>query len=469
MSRFNAVCLSALFAAALVVALPLTQEKESLGNTVLFKLHDRSGFAVKTFKKLGCSHDELVESVNGTAQYIGYMDDLERLQGLGFEIEEIIPSRPFYEIAPPAGYDNPSALFQKFTDLQNKYPTLGKLINLNQQYNAKLTWEGRTIYTFKISDNVSTDENEPNVLIVSNHHSRELITPQLALDTAQRLLAGYGTDSTITRLINDNQIYIIYTLNPDGLAYVWERDNLWRKNRRNNGATYGVDLNRNYPFGWDFSCAGSTNPGSETYRGPSAASEPETQLMMSFQRERRFAKVLDFHSYARDVRPNYGECGTLPSRIDSMFKAYGDQLATAANYIRTQSCCMGGDIHFAYYYQGSHAVLIETGTAFQPPASEMQRELERVWPLTLRFLSFSTPISGRVLDSRTLAPVEASFGISAFTWSYGEKWTSDPRTGRYHLWLPDGSYQITVSAAGYTTKTVTVNASSAGSVTDILL
>jgi len=45
----------------------------------------------------------------------------------------------------------------------------------------------------------------------------------------------------------------MWTMNPDGLAYTWSTDNMWRKNRnRNPGGSYGVDLNRNYPIGWDF-------------------------------------------------------------------------------------------------------------------------------------------------------------------------------------------------------------------------
>jgi len=74
----------------------------------------------------------------------------------------------------------------------------------------------------------------------------------------------------------------MWTMNPDGLAYVWSTDNMWRKNRKlNPGGSYGVDLNRNYPIGWNFSCGGSSVETSETYKGISAASEPEIQTMMS--------------------------------------------------------------------------------------------------------------------------------------------------------------------------------------------
>ncbi|MCL4130309.1 UNVERIFIED_CONTAM: hypothetical protein GTU68_012983 [Idotea baltica] len=65
--------------------------------------------------------------------------------------------------------------------------------------------------------------------------------------------------------------------NPDGYAYTWSDDRMWRKNRRkyDEDLCYGVDINRN--FDDNFGGLGtSSNSCSETYHGPSAASEPET-------------------------------------------------------------------------------------------------------------------------------------------------------------------------------------------------
>ena len=74
--------------------------------------------------------------------------------------------------------------------------------------------------------------------------------------------------------------------NPDGYQYTFDDDRLWRKNLRdndNNGEITvgdGVDPNRNFADHWGYDDEGSSNePFSETYRGPSAASEPETQAM----------------------------------------------------------------------------------------------------------------------------------------------------------------------------------------------
>ncbi|HMP31616.1 MAG TPA: M14 family zinc carboxypeptidase, partial [Saprospiraceae bacterium] len=75
---------------------------------------------------------------------------------------------------------------------------------------------------------------------------------------------------------------------------------MWRKNAYKNaaGTVVGVDLNRNYGYKWGYDNEGSSiNPASETYRGPSAFSEPETQAMSSFVTDHNFKLCLNFHSH----------------------------------------------------------------------------------------------------------------------------------------------------------------------------
>jgi len=191
--------------------------------------------------------------------------------------------------------------------------------------------------------------------------------------------------------------------------------------------------------------------------------------MVKFQSERKFAKVFDFHSYARDVRPNYGECGTLPSTISQYFRSIGQVIANSISYALGVSCCMGGDIHVAFQGQGSLAYLLETGTAFQPTAPVMRQELVRVWPGTLYFLGLPIAVQGHVYNAATRAPIEAAFTIRGVTFAYGERWTSHPVTGRYHLWLPTGSWTVDISASRFVTRTVVLSINQFGIKEDIFL
>ena len=78
---------------------------------------------------------------------------------------------------------------------------------------------------------------------------------------------------------SDADVWIVPTMNPDGLA---------AGTRRN---AHGVDLNRNFPTdGWV-----RTDPGSTTYGGPRAASEPETRAMTTFLREIRPQWIVSLH------------------------------------------------------------------------------------------------------------------------------------------------------------------------------
>ncbi len=106
---------------------------------------------------------------------------------------------------------------------------MAQLIDVTATFNTKPTVEGNHLYALKISDNVGLDEDEPNVLVISNHHAREMITPEIAVTLAQRLVEGFASgDEYLSNLVSKNQIYVAYTWNPDGLNYVWSRDNMWR-------------------------------------------------------------------------------------------------------------------------------------------------------------------------------------------------------------------------------------------------
>lgn len=329
-----------------------------------------------------------------------------------------------------------------------------------------------------MSDNAPEDESEPNVLIVSNHHARELITPELALNYATRLLAGYETASKLEtgelgesdiseedaaeaqdakNILDGSQVYVMWTMNPDGLNTVWTKNSWKRTNGRN------VDLNRNYPIGWSLPCGGSTDDSGETYRGQKPFSEPETKTMRAFQDNRNFAKVMDFHSYAQQVRTNYGNCAHLPGGIDKGFEKIRDQVANKMDYQASRSCCMGGNIHYAYNRHGSLAYLVETGTAFQPSSEEKDATVEQVWPGMKNFLQHPIAVSGIVTDEKTGDPLRAELKLPEYHFTQGERLESGER-GHYHLWLPNGMHKVEVHAPGKPVKTLTVEAKEGGNV-----
>jgi hypothetical protein len=272
----------------------------------------------------------------------GYVDVVANPKQLDFLFSQRVPvsviGTPNMAMAAPAldsnlgDYHTYAEMESVLTALATNYPDLASLSSI------ATTWEGRTIYALKISDNVSVDEDEPEVLFIGNHHARELMTVDLTLRFAEYLLTNYGTLPEATAHIDLREIYFVPMLNPDGHYYVQQNHGgswwtWWRKNRRDNGdGSFGVDLNRNYGYEWGYDDIGSSpNPSSDVYRGPSPFSEPETQAIRDFCNSRNFGLWFSYHSYGELLLYPWGYiAGYTPDH--ELFYALGDTLTSSNGY-----------------------------------------------------------------------------------------------------------------------------------------
>lgn len=411
--------------------------------------------------------DVLYGSITETSiEIIVTPNELNSLQARGFEIEILSRGRPFVEIQKEEmknsqgllfpGYPDLADIIDEMYDVESSYPSVCKVYDLTETYDVSPTYEDRHIYAMKISDNVDQDEDEPNFLMVSCHHAREIVTPVIALYTIEQLTTEYSYDPDITAAVDDYEIWIAPVWNPDGYEYCYYHDNMWRKNRN---PPDGVDLNRNYPFGWNSECAGSTDPYSETYKGSSPASEVETQTMIAFSNDRHFAKVIDYHSHGREVLHGYC-CHSHP--FSSFFEAEATSLSSAAGYggsIRIPSS-EEENYEWQIWANGSFANLMETHTEFQPTYSSALAEAAQVWPGTIWLFERPISVSGHIVDSLTGEPLVTSINILDVSFPNGEEFFSEPRYGRYHLFLPPGIYTLKVSCENYYTWTHEVTVTS---------
>ena len=198
------------------------------------------------------------------------------------------------------GYYTYNEIVSVVDQIQAAFPTLvAPRTSLGQSI------EGRELWLWKVSDNPLLDEGEAEARFDALHHAREPEGMQIALWFMLWLLEGYGSDPVATYLVDERELYFVPCVNPDGYAYNQQTNpgggGMWRKNRRPNGGlgSYGVDLNRNYPYQWGYDNSGSSNnPLSETYRGQSAASEPEVAAMVAFLAGREFSTALSIHTYS---------------------------------------------------------------------------------------------------------------------------------------------------------------------------
>ncbi len=447
----------------LLLFAPLASGQDTL-RRVRIQAEDAPALASR-FEAEGC--DVLEGAVQATSlELVVSVAELGELDRLGYAPEVLEIGQPFAQKQAAdggvAGYPDLTQIYAQMAAWEASFPNLAQVVDLTAKYGLPPTEEGRNLFALKVSDNVTLDEDEPALLVVSAHHSRETVTPVIALRMMESWLTAYGTVSSITQVIDEQEIWIAPVWNPDGYEHVFQVDNLWRKNRRVLPTATGVDLNRNYPQGWDTACAGSTDPTSLTYKGTSPASEAETRTMLTFAKDRHFARVIDFHSYGEEVLWGYA-CLTYP--FDSFLMAEALALAAACGYTDERPPTAEGE-HFewAFAKKGSHSFLIETEAEFQPPFADALAEAQQVLPGILWMAERPIPISGHVTDACTGAPLEASIELVGVSFSNGETNGSGGPFGRYHVFVPEGSWTLEFSLAGYDAQQHVVNVPPGGSV-----
>jgi carboxypeptidase T len=301
-------------------------------------------------------------------------------------------------------YHNYGETVSQITGVANANPAIVQRLQIGTSY------EGRAIYALKISDNVLTDEAEPEVMFTANQHAREHLTAEMALYLIGQLTSGYGSDPRITNIVNSREIWIVPMVNPDGVEWdiATASYRMWRKNRQPNGTSsaVGTDLNRNYGYRWGC-CGGSSGTfSSETYRGASAFSAPETRAVRDFVNSRVIGGVqqikasIDWHTYSELVLWPYGYTFTdVPSdmRADdqAVFSTFGRELAGTNGYIPEQ----GSDLYITDgtiddWLYGQHRIFSYTfemypttsNPGFYPPDEVIGRETSRNREAALRLL-----------------------------------------------------------------------------------
>ncbi len=235
--------------------------------------------------------------------------------------------------------------------------------------------------------NSATPGPKPKLFITSAIHAREYTTAELMTRYAEYLVANYNSNADITWILDHHEVHLMLHTNPDGRKQA-ETGLSWRKNTNQNycGATStsrGADLNRNFQFYWGCCGGSSSSQCSETYRGPSAASEPETQAVQSYARaifpDQRADPItaaapddatglyIDIHSYSELVLWPWGFTSTVAPNGVAM-QSLGRKFAFYNNYLPEQAIGLyatdGTTDDFIYGDLGVPAYTFELGTSF---------------------------------------------------------------------------------------------------------
>jgi hypothetical protein len=287
------------------------------------------------------------------------------------------------------------------------YPSLAR------KYSYGTSYGGRDLIAVKISDNVATDENEPEVLFTHHQHAREHLTVEMAIHLLRWLTSSYASNSRISGLVNSREIWILPDLNPDGGEWDIATGSYrsWRKNRQPNSGSsaVGTDLNRNWAYRWGCCGGSSGSPSSATYRGSAGESAPEVRAVSNWVRGRVVGGVqqikthIDWHTYSELVLWPYGytyndtAAGLTLDDHDAL-EALGRNMASTNGYTPQQSSDLyitDGTINdwlWGNYKTFSYTFEMYPRTSspgFYPPDERIQTETTRNNEAVLRLLEYS--------------------------------------------------------------------------------
>ncbi|MFF6976620.1 M14 family metallopeptidase [Streptomyces sp. NPDC008343] len=344
----------------------------------------------------------------------GRADQIKKLKALGYDVTPLgaVPDRSagaddvrLYDF--PSGdsrYHNYAEMTSEINSLVSANPSIASQRVIGTSY------QGRNIVAIKISDNVASDEAEPEVLFTHHQHAREHLTVEMALYLLRELTSDYGSDSRVTSMVNNREIWIVPDLNPDGGEYDIATGSYrsWRKNRQPNSGSsaVGTDLNRNWAYRWGCCGGSSGSASSDTYRGASAESAPEVKVVANFVRSRVVGGVqqikagVDFHTYSELVLwpfgYTYSDTTTGMTADDrNAFAAVGQKMAASNGYTAEQASDLyitdgsiddwlwGNQKIFSYTFEMYPR---SGGGGFYPPDEVIERETSRNRDAVLQLL-----------------------------------------------------------------------------------
>lgn len=353
----------------------------------------------------------------------------EKLVTAGVHFEILIEDLEQDGMRSRASYHSFPEMEAALSAMASSYPAITQLTSIGTGWEAA----GRNIWCLEISDNPGVDEGEVGVVYMGLHHAREWPSLEVALDIADRLTSGYGSDPTIENLVNNRRIWVIPCVNPDG--FVWDHDqgHDWRQNRHVYPGGIGVDLNRNYAgsangskdgeWGSIGTGAQTHQQGRSTYVGPSSFSEPETQAVRDFLNARDVTIAISYHTYGELVLWPWGHNCSVQTDDDTLMVSIGQGMASEiGGYTPQQGCYLyptTGDFTdwtygYRYYELGKNtlAYTVEIGPSFHPSEGQLQQLLDENWDGALYVLQEAASVESQLVPF-VLPPVLSTPPVDA--------------------------------------------------------
>ncbi|SNT48309.1 Chitobiase/beta-hexosaminidase C-terminal domain-containing protein [Asanoa hainanensis] len=272
---------------------------------------------------------------------------------------------------------------------------------------ASVSREPHPVYAIRIGKH--RNGSKLGVLAYAQEHAREWVPPLVTIETAERLLRNYKHDWRTRELLDNLDIWIAPSINPDGGHYAFYDDNSQRRNMTNHCAptgsadflardSWGVDNNRNYTeySRFDGYSGASASCTSDTFSGPSELSEPENKNLDWLAARPNIKFAMNLHSSGNYFMWSPGAYA-VPGRIsaprptlaeESYFWSASSRILTSIKRHRNLAVtpartgpisdvlysAAGNSGDMLWYKYDIYAWNFEVGTSFQPEWVEAHDE-----------------------------------------------------------------------------------------------
>lgn len=242
-------------------------------------------------------------------------------------------------------------------------------------------------------------EAEQVVLIQAAIHGREYMTTLLVmkqLETyAKEYASGIYGEKTYQEIFSEVALVVVPMTNPDGVSVsqlgtesirseelralvegFYERDGAGVTReyfyRRYKANARGVDLNRNFAYGWE-EFGGAAVPAADRYKGTAPGSEPETQVLMQLTEREPVIAAISYHATGSVLYWDFGQTGEIRRRCFSLVETVHELTGYRIVYAESEKQDEAGYCEWAVGVKDIPEVTIEIGTVAAPlPISQFE-------------------------------------------------------------------------------------------------
>jgi len=296
-------------------------------------------------------------------------------------------------------------ILANWSTLETTYPNL-----VSHEVFGK-TFEGRDMLVYFIGD-----KNKAIFMIDGATHGQEVSGSELCYYYAKWILER--NDPVLSQTVLTNScIMIVPIVNVDGYKTHRKNMDLIGWNGSGSFANYGVDLNRNFDWHWDYGNATtgggvSSDPVNANYKGPSANSEPETKAYISLWNRYTPKHYLNNHAFGNQIiwkaDTKYVTDSEQKTEDDQVFQSvYNEYVQLTSEWGNTaiHLSTDGGTGNFGmspYYYHRTYSwsneiVLSQTSIAYSTLLPQLMNQWFPFY-ITLNLAS----CGARILDITTI-------------------------------------------------------------------